>query len=99
MSVDLTVLHYKVNVPCNGDVCQRVTGHRDDVSQVALGELAEVGPVDQVGGNDRGRAQHRDRRHAPVDQCDEFVGVLAVRDGGRVAADGDLDAGVVGRLD
>jgi hypothetical protein len=34
---DLTVLHYKVNVPCNGDISQRVTGNRDDVGQVTLG--------------------------------------------------------------
>src|SRR5215218_9159907 len=82
MSVDLTALHYKADVSCNGDIGQRIPGHSDDVREVSLGDAAEVRFVDQVGGDDGGRAEHRVSRHAPVDERDEFVGVSAVRDRG-----------------
>src|SRR6476660_2603748 len=87
MSEDLTALHYKIDRSCNGNIGQRVTGHRDAVGEVTLGDAAEIWFVDQVRGDDGGCTQHRGGWHAPVDECDEFVGVLAVRDGGRVGAD------------
>ena len=62
---DLTALHYKIDILCNADVGQRVAGHRDDVGEVALGDPAEVGFVDQVGGDDGRRAQHRSRQACP----------------------------------
>src|SRR6478736_2835438 len=80
MSVDLTALHYKIDILCNADVCEWVAGHGDDVREVALGYTAQVRLVDQIGGHDGGCAQHSVRRHAPVDEGDEFIGVLAVRD-------------------
>src|ERR1700754_5206590 len=80
MSVDLTALHYKADVPCNGDVSQRIAGYGDDVGEVALGDGAEIGLVDQIGADGGGRAQHRRRRHTPIDKRDKFVGVLAVGD-------------------
>ena len=43
LSEDLTALHYKIDVLCNGDVRQWIAGHRDDVGEVALGEPAAVG--------------------------------------------------------
>src|SRR6478735_2521251 len=89
MSVDLTALHYKIDIPCNGD----------DVREVALGDTAQVRLVDQVGGDDGSRAEHGGGRHAPIDESDEFIGVLAVRDRRSVGADGDLDPGLVSGLE
>src|SRR6478609_3686095 len=89
---DLTALHYKSDVLCNADVGQWVAGNRDDVREVALGDPAEIGFVDQVRRDDGGRPQHRFGRHPPIDQRDQLVGVLPVRDGRCVGADGDLHA-------
>src|SRR6476660_5582177 len=99
MSVDLTALHYKIDIPCNADVRQWIAGHGDDVREVALGDTAQVRLVDQVGGDDGSRAEHGGGRHAPIDESDEFIGVLAVRDRRSVGADGDLDPGLVSGLD
>src|SRR3954466_10996941 len=78
---DLTALHYKRDALCNADVDQRIAGNRDDVREVAFGDPAEIGLVDQVRGDDGRRAQHRIGRHSPIDQRDQFVGVASVRDG------------------
>src|SRR5689334_21250472 len=99
MAEDLAPFHHEVHVPGDADVGQRITWHRDDVCDLTLGQPASVTDIDQVGGDDRGRAQHRGGRHAPVDQRDELVGVAAVWDRGCVGAYGDLYPGFVCRLD
>src|SRR5215208_2930419 len=98
VDIDLAAFHYKTYVLCNADVQQRIAGHGDDVGEVALGAAAEVGFVDQIGRDDGGRAQHGGGWHAPVDQGDEFVRVLAVGDRRCVGADGDLYARLIGGL-
>src|SRR6476619_760974 len=87
---NLTALHYKIDILCNADVGQRIAGNRDDVREVALGDPAEIRFVDQVRCDDGRRSQHRIGRHTPIDQRDQLVGVLPVRDGRRVGAHGDL---------
>src|SRR6478609_7183662 len=91
--------HYKTYVLCNAYVQKRISWHGDDIGKAALGQPAEIRFVDQVGGYQSRRAQDRGRGHAPVDKGDELVRVLAVRDGGRICADGDLHARLVGGLD
>src|SRR5262245_21317116 len=99
MSEDLTVLHYKVDLLCNGNIGQRITRNGDDVGEVALGDAAEVGLVDQVRCDDGGRAEHRCGWHAPFDERHQFVGVPAVWDRRSVGADSDLGARLVRGLD
>src|SRR5215212_6916564 len=99
VDIDLAAFHYKTYVLCNADVQQRITGHGDDVGEVALGESAEVGFVDQISGDDGGRSQDGRCGHAPVDERDELVGVFAVRDRGRIGADSDFHTGLVRGLD
>src|SRR5690349_9023044 len=74
ISENLTALHYKVDVSCNADIGQGVSGDGDDVGEVTVGDAAEIGFVDQVGGDHGRRPQHRGRRHPPIDQRDQLVG-------------------------
>src|ERR1700712_2356010 len=90
ISENLAPFHYKIDLFCNTNVGEGVTRYRNHVGEVALGEPAEVGLVDQVGGNDRRGAEYRVGGHAPVDQGDELVGVPAVGNGGGAAAAGAL---------
>src|SRR5258705_6274638 len=99
VDMDLASFHYKTYVLCNADVQQRVARHGDDVGEQSLGEPAPVGHVDQVRRHHGRRAQHRGRRHAPVDKGDKLVGVLAVWDGRCVGADRDPHTSVISRPD
>src|ERR1700682_5161606 len=84
ISEDLTSLHYKIHVLCNADVQEWIARDGDDVRQIALGDAAEIGFVDQIGCDNCGRPQHGCSRHAPIHKGYELVGILAVRDGGRI---------------
>src|SRR4051812_19689894 len=74
VDINLAAFHYKTYVLCNANVQQRIAGHCDDVGEVSLSEAAEIGFVDQVGGDDGGRPQHGRRGHSPINKGDEFVG-------------------------
>src|SRR6476620_9588646 len=89
ISEDLAAFHYKIHLFCNTDIGEGITRYRDDIGHLALGQPAAIRHVDQFGGG----------RHAPVDERDEFVGVLPVWDGRCVGADSDFHSGFVRGLD
>src|SRR6478672_8287359 len=95
ISEDHAAFHYKIHLFCNTDIGEGITRYRDDIGHLALGQPAAIRHVDQVGG-DYGRCtQYGGGRHAPVDERDEFVGVLPVWDGRCVGADSDFHSGFV----
>src|SRR5947209_13938351 len=85
--VDLPVLHDKADIERDADVLGGIARHGDDVGEVAGCETAQlVVGLDQFGGHHGGGPDRLHRGHAPVHQCNEFFGVLAVRYSRRVGA-------------
>ena len=91
--VDLAVLHHELDPLGDRDVAERIAGDADDVGDHLGRDPTELRGVDQLGADRRGGADRLERRHPPLDEDHELLGVAAVPDGRGVAAAGDLDAG------
>jgi tetraacyldisaccharide 4'-kinase len=89
--VDLPALHDEAHALQFGHVGERVARHGDEIRRLARRERADVGLTQVLGGDDRGRADRLDRRHAGANQQGELPGVVPVSRDAGVGAEGDLD--------